>query len=59
MRRLWIALLALFLSGCAIVPIAPYGYAPAPRPRASYGYPDYPHHYYGYYGHPYSQWQGR
>ncbi len=56
MKRLWIALLALLLSGCAIVPIAPYGYAPAPRPRASYGYPGYSHHYYG---HPYSQWQGR
>jgi starvation-inducible outer membrane lipoprotein len=56
MKRLWIALLALLLSGCAIVPIAPYGYAPEPRPRAFHGYPAYPHHYYG---HPYSQWQGR
>jgi hypothetical protein len=56
MKRLWIALLALLLSGCAIVPIAPYGYAPASRPRATYGYPDYPHHYYG---HSYSPWQGR
>ncbi|HET7876147.1 MAG TPA: hypothetical protein VFN71_11565 [Methylomirabilota bacterium] len=50
MKRLWIALLALLLSGCAVVPVAPYAYPPGPPPRGTYVYPAHPHYYYG---HPY------
>jgi hypothetical protein len=43
MRLFWIALAALLLAGCAIVPLAPYAYAPPPpRPRVVYRYPAYP-----------------
>jgi hypothetical protein len=43
MRLLWIPLAALLLAGCAIVPLAPYAYAPPPpRPRFTYSYPVYP-----------------
>jgi hypothetical protein len=45
MRLLWISLAALLLAGCAIVPLAPYTYAP-PRPRVTYIYPAYPTHPY-------------
>jgi hypothetical protein len=47
-----IPLAALLLAGCAIVPIAPYGYV-QPRPRITYVYPAYPHGWYAprYYGH--------
>jgi hypothetical protein len=45
MRLLWISLAALLLAGCAIVPLAPYAYAP-PRPRVTYIYPAYPTHPY-------------
>jgi hypothetical protein len=40
MRLLWIPLAALLLAGCAIVPLAPYAYAPPP-PRVVYRYPGY------------------
>jgi hypothetical protein len=47
MRLLWIPLAALLLAGCAIVPLAPYAYAPPrPRPRVTYVYPAYPAHPY-------------
>jgi hypothetical protein len=39
-----IPLAALLLAGCAIVPIAPYGYV-RPRPRVTYVYPGYPYWY--------------
>lgn len=39
-----IPLAALLLAGCAIVPIAPYGYA-RPRPRVTYVYPAHPYWY--------------
>lgn len=42
MRLFWIPLAALLLAGCAIVPLAPYAYAPPPRPRVVYRYPAYP-----------------
>jgi hypothetical protein len=43
MRLLWIPLAMLLLAGCAIVPLAPYGYArPHPRPRVTYIYPARP-----------------
>jgi len=38
-----IPLAALLLAGCAIVPIAPYGYARPPR--VTYVYPAYPYWY--------------
>ncbi len=38
-----IPLAALLLAGCAIVPIAPYGYAR--RPTVTYVYPAYPYWY--------------
>jgi hypothetical protein len=47
MKLLLIALTALLLTGCAVVPLFPYTYAPAPYPRESYGRPVYPHHYGG------------
>jgi hypothetical protein len=37
-----IPLAALLLAGCAIVPIAPYGYV-RPRPRVTYVNPAYPY----------------
>ena len=44
MRLVWIPLAALLLAGCAIVPLAPYAYAPPPpRPRFTYSYPAYPY----------------
>ena len=49
MRLFWIPLAALLLAGCAIVPLAPIGYAPPPpRPRVIYrspapAYPAYPY----------------
>ncbi len=50
MRLLLIPLAALLLAGCAIVPLAPVAYAPAPRPRVTYVYPAYPYapRYYGH-----------
>ncbi len=53
MRLLLIALTALLLAGCAVVPLAPYTYAPAPYPRGTYGHPVYPHHYAW---RPYDRW---
>jgi len=52
MRLLWIPLAVLLLAGCAIVPIAPFAYAP-PRPSVTYVYPAYPHGWYAprYYRH--------
>jgi hypothetical protein len=49
MRLLWIPLAALLLAGCAIVPLAPYAYAPPPRPRLTYVYPAYPGYAPGWY----------
>ena len=47
-----IPLAALLLAGCAIVPVAPYGYV-RPRPRVTYVYPAYPYGWYAprYYRH--------
>lgn len=53
MRLLLSALTALLLAGCAVVPLTPYMYAPAPPPRGPYGHPVYPHHYVW---HPYDRW---
>jgi|SRR3990172_3682351 len=44
MRLLVIALTALLLAGCAVVPLTPYMYAPGPPPRGIYGHPVHPHH---------------
>jgi hypothetical protein len=47
MRLFWMFLAALLLAGCAIVPLAPYAYAPPPpRPRLIYRAPAYPAHPY-------------
>jgi hypothetical protein len=59
MRLLWIALIALLLAGCAVVP-APYP-AQVYGPSVSVGvypYPYYygPHHYYYVRPYPYRHW---
>ena len=54
MRLLGIALTALLLTGCAVVPLAPVAYAPEPavRARVHYGRPGYTHTgYYHHYNH--------
>ena len=52
MRLLWIALIAVLLAGCAVVP-APYP-AQVYGPSVSVGVrPVYPYPYYYGYGHPY------
>lgn len=58
MRLLWIPLAALLVAGCAIVPLAPYAYAPPPpRPRVTYIYPAYPGYAPGWYApRYYSRW---
>jgi hypothetical protein len=48
MKTLLIGLVALALTGCAVVPIAPYAYVPPPRPHPVIVRPVYPHYYYGY-----------
>ncbi len=53
MRLLVIALTALLLAGCVVVPLTPYMYAPAPPPRETYGRPAHPHHYVW---RPYDRW---
>jgi hypothetical protein len=57
MKLLWIALAAVLLSGCAVVPV-PYPYAVAPEPSVGVGVgvgvPVYRRGYYhGSYGRPY------
>ena len=42
MRLLLITLAAVLLAGCAIVPLAPYAYAPHPYIR--HGHPHHHHH---------------
>ncbi len=55
MKLLGIALTALLLTGCAVVPLAPVAYGPEPavNVRVRYGYPSYSHtgyhHYYNRY----------
>jgi hypothetical protein len=49
MRLLWLSLAAALTAGCAIVPLAPYSYAPPPpRSRTTYVYPAYPVYPYGW-----------
>jgi hypothetical protein len=56
MRIIWIALTAVLLAGCAVVPLFPYAYVPAPAPRSGYAYPSYPRYAPGP---PYGRWEGR
>ena len=62
MKYLWVALVAVLLAGCAVVPVEPYGYAspsvsvgvgvPVYRPAYGPSYGSYyryrPYPYYGY-----------
>ncbi|MGH7354902.1 MAG: hypothetical protein ACRELS_10055 [Candidatus Rokuibacteriota bacterium] len=53
MRLLGIALSALLLAGCAVVPLAPVMYVPEPavKVRVHYGRPGYTHTGYHYGNH--------
>ena len=52
MKYLWVALAAVLLAGCAVVPVEPYGYA-SPSVSVGVGAPVYRPYYGPYYGGPY------